>query len=264
MWFEERGPRRFSLLYLYAEGVLTYRKLYWRNNISPEVLVIIRAGHAFGWNNTDFTDPRGLLSWTVQNNNSASIPEYLVCEGRGHDYTQSGSGRTIIQFTLSGLKRSLASGFGNTEAKGRRYDISDKDTQSVAVGAATLASPRTDPGVRLSRTGLLSRVKHDGVRGLGVPYSSDPEGATSVTYFFPAPCPGARVVARLPPTGRLPSPLSAAAHRSALFGASPVLRSLSDFSPVHRQLRLLDFLSRSGTASAARPGDISQVPTRSF
>jgi len=82
---EHHGPQRFSFVYMCADGVAAYQALYWQNHTAPEVLAIIRPGHAFGGNYTDFTDPDGFFAWTVLGGNIPTIPEYLVCEERDRD-----------------------------------------------------------------------------------------------------------------------------------------------------------------------------------
>jgi len=86
---EGHGPRRFSLVYLCADGVAAYQALYWHSHTAPEVLAIIQPGHGFGGNYTDFTDPDGFFAWTVLRGNGPSIPEYLVCGGNLLDHTQA-------------------------------------------------------------------------------------------------------------------------------------------------------------------------------
>ncbi len=86
---ENHGPRRFSLVYLCADGVAAYQALYWQNHTAPKVLAIIQPGNGFGGNYTDFKDPDGFFAWTVLRGKGHSIPEYLVCGGLLLDHTQA-------------------------------------------------------------------------------------------------------------------------------------------------------------------------------
>ena len=40
---EDHGPKRFSLLYLCADGVATYQALYWTHGVHPRAIAIIHA-----------------------------------------------------------------------------------------------------------------------------------------------------------------------------------------------------------------------------
>ena len=73
-----------------------------------------------------------------------------------------------------------------------------------------LPAPRADPGMRLSRTRLLSWVKRDRHSGYGYPCSSDPWASCFSNMLIPAQCPGHASQLTLPSTGRLPSTVSAA------------------------------------------------------
>jgi hypothetical protein len=84
---EDRGPERFSLVFICADGVATYQALYWPNKTAPDVLAIIQPGHAFGFNYTDFTNHEGFFAWTVMH--KAQTPEYLMCGGMSNDYPQA-------------------------------------------------------------------------------------------------------------------------------------------------------------------------------
>ena len=63
------------------------------------------------------------------------------------------------------------------------------------------------------------------VRGFGGPFTSGPQARSFSDMPGPALCPGHALLLAFPPTGRLPSTLSAADAWSALFEASSVLRS---------------------------------------
>jgi hypothetical protein len=77
---ETHGPERISLVYLGADGVAAYQALFWARNSAPEVLAIIRPGHAFGGNYTRFTDENGFLAWVVMHDPDRPKPEYLMHE----------------------------------------------------------------------------------------------------------------------------------------------------------------------------------------
>ena len=75
------GPKRFSLLYLGAEGAAAYAGLYVANGITPKAMAIIQPGTAFGLNWTDFTDWNAALARTVRM--GKSMPEYFFFGGHG-------------------------------------------------------------------------------------------------------------------------------------------------------------------------------------
>lgn len=75
---EEHGPKRFSLLFLCADGVAAYQALYWSNNCVPKAIAIIQPGKRFGFNWTDFFKKDDPFYWTVKHNPSG-MPEYVYC-----------------------------------------------------------------------------------------------------------------------------------------------------------------------------------------
>ena len=77
---EGHGPKRFSLLYLCADGAASYQALYNSNGFVPLILSIIRPVHSFGGNYTDFTNPQGILARSVKANKTG-MPEFLLHEG---------------------------------------------------------------------------------------------------------------------------------------------------------------------------------------
>lgn len=87
------GPDRFSLLYVFGEGVATYHSLYNSNKIYPTAIVIAGADIGFGRNWTLFEQQGGIFERIVMEN-SAGIPKYLFTWNR-YDPTckdvQSGS-----------------------------------------------------------------------------------------------------------------------------------------------------------------------------
>ena len=52
---EQHGPKRFSLLYIRAEGAAAYQALYQSNDILPKLVAFIRPGVGFGGNYGEFT-----------------------------------------------------------------------------------------------------------------------------------------------------------------------------------------------------------------
>ena len=76
------GAKRFSLLYICAEGVATYQALYLSNKCSPLAVAIIQPGTGFGCNWTNFTGPNAIFARTVFNNPYGK-PKYLLYGGQG-------------------------------------------------------------------------------------------------------------------------------------------------------------------------------------
>ena len=70
------GPERFSLLYVFGEGVATYQALYNSNQIRPIAIVIAGADIGFGRNWTLFQQKNGIFERVVMAN-PAGIPKYL-------------------------------------------------------------------------------------------------------------------------------------------------------------------------------------------
>lgn len=80
-YWPEIGPNVFSLLYLCAEGITVYDKLYLANGIVPKAMAIIQPGTAFGGNWTDYSDPHAPLASTVMK--GKTMPTYFFFGGRG-------------------------------------------------------------------------------------------------------------------------------------------------------------------------------------
>lgn len=74
---EEHGPRKFSLVFICADGVATYQALYVAQCIVPMAVAIIQPGTAFGHNWTNFTKPEHIFGRTVLQN-PAGKPAYLL------------------------------------------------------------------------------------------------------------------------------------------------------------------------------------------
>lgn len=106
---DEHGPKKFSLLFLCADAVAAYNAMYNGNHLFPAVVAVIRPGHGFGMNWTDFTDPQKVFARTVANN-PAGAPAFLFCEDNAvgallkqpcwpvyseHLYTTQGSGISL-------------------------------------------------------------------------------------------------------------------------------------------------------------------------
>ena len=79
---EAHGPRRFSLLYLCADGVASFQALYGGNGVKPAAVAIIQPGTGFGLNWTDFADPNQILARSVREN-AAGQPDVLLFGGAG-------------------------------------------------------------------------------------------------------------------------------------------------------------------------------------
>jgi hypothetical protein len=77
---DSHNPKRFSLLYVYADGVAAYQALYLSNNAKPKIIAIIQSGHKFGTNWTDFTDRNKIFAESVFYNENL-LPEYIVNGG---------------------------------------------------------------------------------------------------------------------------------------------------------------------------------------
>lgn len=76
------NPKRFSLLYLCADGVAAYQALYLSNNNSPIIIAIIQPGHGFGGNWTNYTDRNMVFANSVLDY-SEKIPKYIINGGWG-------------------------------------------------------------------------------------------------------------------------------------------------------------------------------------
>jgi len=76
----EHGAKRFSLLYLCAEGVTTYQALYVSNNCSALGIALIVDGSGFGGNWASYYPRNSPLATTVLNN-PAGRPRFLFHDG---------------------------------------------------------------------------------------------------------------------------------------------------------------------------------------
>ena len=77
---ESHGPRRFSLLYLCADGVAAYQALYHSNQQHPLAVAVIQPGTGFGLNWTDFRDRDKIFARTVLDGPVAH-PQWLLYGG---------------------------------------------------------------------------------------------------------------------------------------------------------------------------------------
>jgi hypothetical protein len=83
---ESYNPKRFSLLYLCADGAAAYQAIYLSNKIRPKIITIIQPGEDFGGNYTVFRDKNLIFCRSVFHDLS-QLPTYLVNGGWGHsDY----------------------------------------------------------------------------------------------------------------------------------------------------------------------------------
>lgn len=62
---DDHGSARFSLLYLWADGVASYLGLYSSLSLAPKVLAIVQPGTGFGGNWTNLTDPAAIFRQNV-------------------------------------------------------------------------------------------------------------------------------------------------------------------------------------------------------
>jgi hypothetical protein len=90
-----------------------------------------------------------------------------------------------------------------------RRDIVLAEQAATYKGTGLPRPPRADPGVRLSRTGLLPKVERDRGSGLWRPMHPRSAGLRLRLHATSGTESGACVAARLPPAGRLPSTISA-------------------------------------------------------
>ena len=75
---ENHGPKRFSLVFLCADGVAAYQALYWTHQMRPRAIAIIQPGTGFGGNWTDFFKKSDPFYWTVSHN-PAGMPDCVYC-----------------------------------------------------------------------------------------------------------------------------------------------------------------------------------------
>ncbi len=85
---EGHGPSRFSVLYICADGVATYKNLYCHNNLAPEIIAIISPGTGLGGNWTDFRSQSGYFAWMVLNK-CKRLPRYMLAGGYLLNYFES-------------------------------------------------------------------------------------------------------------------------------------------------------------------------------
>jgi hypothetical protein len=77
---ESHGPERFSLLFSGGEGVAAFQSLYYSNESTPSIVVLIKSD-AFTGNWTNFLQPRQIFARSVIQN-AAGIPQYIFVEER--------------------------------------------------------------------------------------------------------------------------------------------------------------------------------------
>ena len=79
---DSHGPRGFSLLYMGAEAIATYRSLYAARGTAPRVLAIIQPGDGLGGGWTPLASDDSLLKREVAANR-AGMPPFLLYGGFG-------------------------------------------------------------------------------------------------------------------------------------------------------------------------------------
>ncbi|MCE2449019.1 MAG: hypothetical protein J4F35_11720 [Candidatus Latescibacteria bacterium] len=79
---QEKPRELMSLLFVGAEGVTLFKKLYVDNEVAPACLAIIQPSDEMGENWTNFNDPNAYLAKTVMTNPSGS-PRFLLYGGNG-------------------------------------------------------------------------------------------------------------------------------------------------------------------------------------
>ena len=100
-------------------------------------------------------------------------------------------------------------------------------------------SPRTDPAVRLSRSGLLSRVVADRHSGFGRPIQLRFGHGGGTRPALSGSGSGTGLPFMLPSSGRLPSTLSAADPAGFVRGLHRYYAPVRLLTPVHRRRALL-------------------------
>ena len=80
---ETHNPKRFSLLYLCADGVAAYQALFLSNNTKPKIIAIIQPGHGFGGNYTNFRNRKEIFAISVFHNHDL-LPDYIINGGWGN------------------------------------------------------------------------------------------------------------------------------------------------------------------------------------
>jgi hypothetical protein len=74
---DSHNPSKFSLLYLYADGVAAYQALYLSNKIAPKMIAIIQPGYGFGGNYTDFRDRKRIFAKSIFYDTNL-LPKYII------------------------------------------------------------------------------------------------------------------------------------------------------------------------------------------
>ena len=76
------GPKRFSFLYLCADGVAAFQALYVANGMFPALVAVIQPGTGLGLNWTNFECPERIFTRSVLEN-PVGRPRILLYGGRG-------------------------------------------------------------------------------------------------------------------------------------------------------------------------------------
>ena len=80
---EEHGPKRFSLLFIGAEGVAVFRELYARSSSTMKMLIVKRPGGGFGCNWTRFLDRESILAQTILSHPDIAPDYFYACATGG-------------------------------------------------------------------------------------------------------------------------------------------------------------------------------------
>lgn len=80
--YNPNHAKRFSLLYLCADGAADYQAIYLSNQNRPKIIAIIQPGHAFGGNWTNFKDRKKIFAQSVFYSDDL-LPDYIINGGWG-------------------------------------------------------------------------------------------------------------------------------------------------------------------------------------
>jgi len=78
---------RISLLFIHADGVATYQRLYWGHNTAPAIINLHQPGHGFGGNWTNFFNEEEPLAQLVLRHPGKKLPYAIACGGMGDHFS---------------------------------------------------------------------------------------------------------------------------------------------------------------------------------